>query len=42
MVVFTNQKALEEKEPAAGFKARFIHLTAHANRRVIIARMLKI
>jgi len=25
MVVFTNQKALEEKEPAAGFKARFIH-----------------
>ena len=25
MVVFTNQKVLEEKEPAPGFKARFIH-----------------
>ena len=25
MVVFTNREALGEKEPAAGFKARFIH-----------------
>ena len=25
MAVFTNQQALEEKEPVAGFKARFLH-----------------